>query len=712
MEFKNSGIPGPGAITWKRKSLEEPHHPNSNCKSKKRKVQAMEGDVDPYSFHEDEIPEKKDSKSVDSNGSLATGGAASSALGPVYKYKSAMLSREVEKEEEKEEKEEKEDKEEKEEGRGESDESSRSSNGGSLSPVKKKYKRPKLEEWSVAPKSVSKPGDRPERPDKTEGVGNQGPKKGPLWGLPIMPKPPQKPEKPRDAPKPVSAPVTPNSAASAGKVDVKNVWLQAFGAGNTGKPPGKSKKKPVESADSSSRQPDPKKPIVSEKDDMTQKTILDIPPEVRRKSRPTFGGLIHFSPDWVRSVRRHHERCRLPPSLENSLQLKPKVLVGQTTPRKSYEDFARKDMVSPPDLLAMERDRVAPTLPAAVPEPRLVPTTTQEDELPGQLPSIVESILANRKKLREAAKMGRMYKIPFQKEKKPKRMAQTQKAPECEGAFGLLPTPGLPVVTEDSKGALAGTTFGGFRQSTLQRYIEKDPESKELPPVGPTCKARKPGEVLGPGSLKEIFGLVTTGLTSQPIKKEKTGEKKVKVETNGLETPVTTPKKEKKKKEVKQTPTVIKPALPAVPVKSNKFRPVLGRRVEPGRDDGSYSQEVGAATDHDNSLQTELGGFALDLLDDNLSWAKRVAIMNLVIWEPAETPIVINSKKKKGKKKRTRKSGLDFSTQKRKGRGATSATGSRANSPAPGEEPHEVIHSVNTVVAESSRCQHQPALSD
>merc|ERR1719460_2615301 len=129
--------------------------------------------------------------------------------------------------------------------------------------------------------------------------------------------------------------------------------------------------------------------------------------------------------------------------------------------------------------------------------------------------------------------------------------------------------------------------------------------------------------------MKQIFGLqeereAVPQPVKQKIKVEKMDflEEKVdkKVETNGLETPsVVTPKKEKKKKEAK-TPTVMKPAPPAVPVKSNKFRPVLGRRVEPGKDDGSYSQEMGVALDRDNELQTELGGFALDLLDDNLSW--------------------------------------------------------------------------------------------
>merc|ERR1712088_620016 len=184
----------------------------------------MEGSVDPYSFDEEESPDRSNHKAVETNGADPVGsGPGLTNLGPVYKYKSAMLSREVEREVEKEEE------------RNESDESSRSSNGGNLSPAKKKYKRPKLEEWSVAQKTPSRPGDKNERSEKTEGGGVvAGPRKGPLWGLPILPKPPQKPEKPREVVKPVSTPVAP-TPATAGKVDVKNVWLQAFGAGNAGK---------------------------------------------------------------------------------------------------------------------------------------------------------------------------------------------------------------------------------------------------------------------------------------------------------------------------------------------------------------------------------------------------------------------------------------------------------------------------------------------
>merc|ERR1712013_183430 len=259
-------------------------------------------------------------------------------------------------------------------------------------------------------------------------------------------------------------------------------------------------------------------------------SILDIPPEVRRKARPVFGGLIHFSPDWVRAVRRHHERCRVPPSIENSALLKPKILDGQQTPKKSYEDFARKDMVSPPDLMAIERERVERNAAAHTTLPDPV-TASIEDELPGQLPSIVESILANRMKLREAAKMGRMYKIPFQKEKKPKRMAQTEKAPDRSSIFGLLPTPGLPPLTEESKDEMVKRGFGDFRDYTLRNFLEPASENKSPQKNTLNNKQRKPLNVapLDPSSIKQIFGFEEKKeILPQPVKQ------KIKVEKMDL----------------------------------------------------------------------------------------------------------------------------------------------------------------------------------
>lgn len=694
MEIKNSGIPGPSAITWKRKSVED--SPTSVSKAKKRKIVTHQGaGDDPYSFDEEEKPDGGHHQGG-KGGDQANGGPG---IGPVYKYKSALLSREVEPdtisppvvEPERLDID-------------ESDESSRSS-GGNLSPVKKKNKRPKLEEWSVnkdaktkeATGKPEKTGDRTEKYDIESANGdklNNGGRKGPLWGLPVVPKPPLKVvEKPREKPKVVAMPepvVAENPSQSGNKASVNDVWLQAFGAGSS-----KPKKKVCEPVARNGA----KKSMKAEKlerEVAKPSSILDIPPEVRRKARPVFGGLIHFSPDWVRAVRRHHERCRVPQSIENSALLKPKILDGQQTPKKSYEDFARKDMVSPPDLMAIERERVERNAAAHTTLPDPV-TASTEDELPGQLPSIVESILENRKKLREAAKMGRMYKIPFMKEKKKRMMRQpvTDESQDTSGNLGLLPTPGLPLLTEDTKEVLVGSGFGNFRRYTLLKYLDSLNETTgEQKPKWEVLdsKTRRQSSLTKPvTSLKEIFGL------DAPPKKTKKVVERVPtpVESSRASTPVTV-KKEKKKKSAAASSV----ASPSPAPKEKKFGPkerqASSHQTEQS-DDGAYSQEVGDPTEEDNNLQVELGGFALDLLEDNPSWSKQVTIQNLVIWEPAEQPEV--SKKKKGKKKRAKKSGLDFSSHKRKSK---STNISRAGSPT-GEDVHDIEYTLDNVIAESNR---------
>ena len=694
MEIKNSGIPGPSAITWKRKSVED--SPTSVSKAKKRKIVTTQGaGDDPYSFDEEEKPggHHQGGKGSDQ----ANGGPS---IGPVYKYKSALLSREVEPDSKSPPVLESErldiD---------ESDESSRSS-GGNLSPVKKKNKRPKLEEWSVnkdakTKEATGKPEKTAERTEKCDIEGansdklNNGGRKGPLWGLPVVPKPPSKGvEKPREKSKVVDTTesvVAEPVSQGGNKASVNDVWLQAFGAGSS-----KPKKKVCEPVARNGA----KKSVKAEKlerEVVKPSSILDIPPEVRRKARPVFGGLIHFSPDWVRAVRRHHERCRVPPSIENSALLKPKILDGQQTPKKSYEDFARKDMVSPPDLMAIERERVERNAAAHTTLPDPV-TASIEDELPGQLPSIVESILENRKKLREAAKMGRMYKIPFMKEKKKRMMRQpvTDESQDTSGNLGMLPTPGLPLLTDDTKEVLVGSGFGNFRRYTLLKYLDSLNEtSGEQKPKWEVLdsKTRRQSNLTKPvTSLKEIFGL------DAPPKKAKKVVERVPtpVESFRASTPVTV-KREKKKK---SAPAASRVASPSPASKEKKFGPKerqASSTQADQSDDGAYSQEVGDPTEEDNNLQVELGGFALDLLEDNPSWSKQVTIQNLVIWEPAEQPEV--SKKKKGKKKRAKKSGLDFSSHKRKSK---STNISRAGSPA-GEDVHDIEYTLDNVIAESNR---------
>lgn len=111
------------------------------------------------------------------------------------------------------------------------------------------------------------------------------------------------------------------AAQGSGVAPLADVWRQAFGAA---KP-----KKPAETVSSVNSRTPKQEPsinsdVVGVKKD--EKTYLDIPPEVRRRPKPSFGGLIHFSPDWERSVRSHHERCRLPAPLAKNIQVHPKIL--------------------------------------------------------------------------------------------------------------------------------------------------------------------------------------------------------------------------------------------------------------------------------------------------------------------------------------------------------------------------------------------------
>ena len=41
---------------------------------------------------------------------------------------------------------------------------------------------------------------------------------------------------------------------------------------------------------------------------LKKKTILDVPPEARRRPKPSYGGLIHFAPDWEAKVSTVHNR--------------------------------------------------------------------------------------------------------------------------------------------------------------------------------------------------------------------------------------------------------------------------------------------------------------------------------------------------------------------------------------------------------------------
>merc|ERR1719507_1633828 len=100
--------------------------------------------------------------------------------------------------------------------------------------------------------------------------------------------------------------------------------------------------------------------------------------------------------------------------------------------------------------------------------------------------------------------VGRIYKIPFMKEKKKRMRAPVQSEVKvCN--LGLLPTPGLPLLTEDTKDVLIGSGFGNFRQSTLLKHLSNESGAAEI--VEPKSR-RQSGVSKSKVSLKEIFGVL------------------------------------------------------------------------------------------------------------------------------------------------------------------------------------------------------------
>merc|ERR1711936_1166249 len=129
-------------------------------------------------------------------------------------------------------------------------------------------------------------------------------------------------------------------------------------------------------------------------------------------------------------------------------------------------------------------------------------------------------------------------------------MGVTDESQDTSGNLGMLPTPGLPLLTEDTKEVLVGSGFGNFRRYTLLKYLDSlneestgDPKPKWNPDVLDSKTRRQSSMSKSTTSLKEIFGL------DAPPKKTKKVVERVSTPVDVVSrssTPVTV-KKEKKK---------------------------------------------------------------------------------------------------------------------------------------------------------------------
>ena len=562
MEIKNSGIPGPSAVTWKRKSIDDAPA-SSFHQIKKRKLNRGSNDNDIYMFDEEEKSSSIDIGSKDEKASK----------GPVYKYKSALINRDYDSDS----------------NHSQADKLDKDYDDKKDSPkegdillsdrespglTKKKNKRPKLEEWSVAKgKSMKTKNDKYHNSKHNSNHNNVEKPNVPSPKEPVLvePGPKQVVEEKTMLPAVQNStedermPVQKEQPVSANK------WYQAFGATET-----KSKRRQDRSdRRESSRHADKpenklKETIIKEEiEESKAVSILDIPPEVRRKSRPNFGGLDHFPPDWDRLVKRHHDRCRVPEGLDSSTKLNPKILVGQSTPKKNYEDFARKNMVSPPDMLAMERERMEAKAFTDIVSPK-----APNDDL-GELPSILETILENRKKLRQATKMGRMYQIPFQKEKKRmmrRLMAKTEEVSVTEDNMGLIPTPGLPLINNDnSETMLTSAGFSSFRSYTLNKYLDYGEQGR------PLKTSLWTSEVLDSktrsrtnASLPNVSWMEIFGAEPSPTKAKGKQQKEVKdIPTICTVKDILEAEPKKKKSKLKKVPTLEPETPPSTPKKNS-----------------------------------------------------------------------------------------------------------------------------------------------
>ena len=270
--------------------------------------------------------------------------------------------------------------------------------------------------------------------------GKKQPKKGGLWALPIVPKPPQKPPPPAERRK---SPVPP--AAKSKDVDLCDVWRQAFGSGGGGGSGGVGGGGEKKAAVKAEVKAEP----AEEKVQRRKKTILDVPPETRRRPRPSYGGLIHFAPDWEAKVRKHHERCRHPAKmLATWTCAKPLVLKHGGTSGT---------------VQALSPELSSSLLPPSSTKAALLPAEETAASMSSN--SVVDSILEKRK-MRKRVHVSKLDKRP------PKRK-QTAYEKLTEEKIGMIMTPGLPLLTEETSEALMqGANFGNFRRQTLLRYGE------------------------------------------------------------------------------------------------------------------------------------------------------------------------------------------------------------------------------------------------
>lgn len=201
----------------------------------------------------------------------------------------------------------------------------------SKSPKKKKSKKTAKEQEEqplVAPPPPAALDDIKEEVTEKAVTNNnikeEKPKKGGTWALPIVPKMPQKPgEKKKNSSSPSKAVKTKKaeSASSTGGAGLANVWLQAFGAKPAVTKNIKQEIAPASAAAAATAVTTAT--AIDDKKDVkpSKKTYLDIPPEKRRRPKPNFGGLIHFSPDWERAVQKHHEKSRMPKPLVDAIRV-------------------------------------------------------------------------------------------------------------------------------------------------------------------------------------------------------------------------------------------------------------------------------------------------------------------------------------------------------------------------------------------------------